>query len=161
YNVTRNYVSYVRLALQSGALSLARIDTSIPLRNSPELLANYWRTDFNRDPTTSDGNGDAAPDWALTGGGNLDTNKESNGIWTATGAIETRPLADFTTTTIVEARCRNTSLGGNGAVLNINVDRQGGQYAPLLVYVQKQSDGSQTLTLFGKTSDTTFSQLFS
>ena len=34
-------------------------------------------------------------------------------------------------------------------------------YAPLLVYLQKQSDGSQTLTLNGKTSDANTSQLFS
>src|SRR4029079_17221615 len=55
----------------------------------------------------------------------------------------------------------NTSLGGNGAVTLINADRSGGVYSPLLVYVQKQSDGTQTLILNGKTSDTTFSQLFS
>ena len=84
-----------------------------------------------------------------------------NGVWTATGAIETRPLADFTTTTTVEVRCRNTSVGGNGAVVRINADRQGGQYAPLLVYVQRQSDGTQTLTLNGKTSDAATKQLFS
>jgi hypothetical protein len=60
----------------------------------------------------------------------------------------------------VEVRCRNTSVGGNGAVILINADRAAGVYAPLLVYLQKQSDGSQTLTLNGKTSDTSTSQLF-
>jgi hypothetical protein len=67
--------------------------------------------------------------------------------------LQTRPLSDFTTTTTVEVRCRNTSLGGNGAVLQIYADRQGGQYAPLLVHVQRQSDGTQKLTLLGRTSD--------
>ena len=124
YNVTRNYVSYIRLALQSGDQTHARIDTSIPLRNSPELLANYWRTDFDRDPTTTNSNGDTVSDWAVTGGGTFDTTKLASGIWTATGAIETRPLSDFTTTTTVEARCRNTSVGGNGAVVAIYADRQ-------------------------------------
>ncbi len=124
-----------------------------PLRNTPELLSAYWRTDFDRDPTATNGNGDTVADWALTGGGTFDSTKLSNGIWTATGAIESRPLADFTTTTSVEVRCRNTSTGGNGAVMCINADRQGGQYAPLLVYVQLQSDGTQTLTLNGKTDD--------
>ena len=160
YNVTRNYVSYVRLALQAGGQSHARIDSSIPLRNSPELLANYWRTDFDRNPTTTNGNGDTTTDWAVTGGGTFDTTKLASGIWTATGAIETRPLSDFATTTIVEARCRNTSVGGNGAVLAVYVDRQSGTYAPLLVYVQKQSDGSQTLSLYGRTSDTVTKQLY-
>jgi hypothetical protein len=161
YNVTRNYVSYVRLALQAGNQSHSRVDASIPLRNSPELLATYWRTDFDRSPTSTDANGDATTDWAVTGGGTFDTTKLSNGIWTATGAIETRPLSDFITTTTVEASCRNTSVGGNGAVTAIYVDRQSGTYAPLLVYVQKQADGTQTLTLYGKTNDTTTKQLFS
>jgi prepilin-type N-terminal cleavage/methylation domain-containing protein len=160
YNVTRNYVSYVRLALQSGNLSHARIDTSIPLRNSPELLANYWRSDFDSNPAATNTNGDATTDWAVTGGGTFDTTKLASGIWTATGAIETRPLSDFATTTIVEARCRNTSVGGNGAVLAVYVDRQSGTYGPLLVYVQKQSDGTQTLSLYGRTSDTVTKQLF-
>jgi hypothetical protein len=160
YNVTRNYVSSIRIALQAGGQPTSRIDAAAPLRNVPELLSTYWRTDFDRDPTTTNGNGDTVADWALTGGGTFDSTKLSNGIWTATGAIESRPLADFTTTTSVEVRCKNTSVGGNGAVMCINADRQGGQYAPILVYLQLQSDGTQTLTLNGKTSDSTFKQLF-
>jgi prepilin-type N-terminal cleavage/methylation domain-containing protein len=161
YNVTRNYVSYVRLAVQSGSQSSSRVDTSIPLRNKPELLSTYWRTDFDRSPASTDANSDSTADWAVTGGGTFDTTKLLNGIWTATGAIETRPLSDFITTTTVEVCCRNTSVGGNGAVTAIYLDRQSGQYAPLLVYVQKQADGSQTLTLYGKTNDTTTKQLCS
>jgi hypothetical protein len=161
YNVTRNYVSSIRIALQAGSQATSRIDAAAPLRNLPELLSTYWRTDFDRDPTATNGNGDTVADWALTGGGTFDTTKLSNGIWTATGAIESRPLADFTTTTSVEVRCKNTSVGGNGAVMCINADRQGGQYAPILVYLQLQSDGTQTLTLNGKTNDTTFKQLYS
>ena len=161
YNVTRNYVSSIRLALQSGGQTNARIDASAPLRNLPELLTTYWRADFDRNPTATNANGDAVSDWALTGGGSFDTTKLVGGVWAATGAIETRPLADFTTTTIVEARCRNTSTGGNGAVLAIYLDRQGGQYAPLLVYVQRQADGTQTLTLNGKTADAVTTKLFS
>jgi hypothetical protein len=160
YNVTRTYVPCVRLALQAGNQTHSRIDASIPLRNSPELLANYWRTDFDRNPTTTNSNGDTTSDWAVTGGGAFDTSKLANGIWTATGAIETRPLSDFATTTTVEACCRNTSVGGNGAVVAVYVDRQSGLYAPLLVYLQKQSDGTQTLTLYGRTSDTVTKQLF-
>jgi hypothetical protein len=161
YNVTRNYVQYVRLGLQAGSQSHARIDSSIPLRNTPELLAGYWRTDFDRNPATTNANGDSASDWSVTGGGNFDTTKLVGGIWTATGAIETRPLSNFTTTTIVEARFRNTSVGGNGAIMAIYPDRQNGVYGPILVYLQKQSDGSQTLTLNGRTSDTVTKQLFS
>lgn len=161
YNVVRNYVSYVRLALQSSDQTHSRIDASIPTPNSPELLSTYWRTDFDRNPATTNSNGDTASDWAVTGGGSFDTTKLVNGVWTATGAIETRPFSDFATTTTVEARCRNTSIGGNGAVTAIYADRDAGQYAPLFVYVQKQSDGTQTLSLVGKTSDANTKQLFS
>jgi hypothetical protein len=160
-SVTRNYVSQVRIALQTGSQGFSRIDASAPLRNTPELLVSYWRTDFDRDPATTNANGDSVADWAVTGNTAFDTTKLVNGIWTATGAIETRPLADFTTTTTVEARCRNTTTGGNGAVLRINADRQGGQYGPILVYVKRQTDGTQTLTLNGKTSDAATRQLFS
>jgi uncharacterized membrane protein len=161
YNVVRTYVPYIRLALQAGSQSHARIDAGIPLRNSPELLASYWRADFDRNPSTTNANGDTTSDWAVTSGGVFDTTKLAGGNWTATGGLETRPLNDFTTTTTVEARCRNTSVGGNGANIAIYADRQSGLYGPILVYVQKQSDGTQTLTLNGKTSDGVTKQLFS
>jgi hypothetical protein len=161
YNVTRNFVTHVRLVLQSGGASHARIDASVPVTNTPEVLSSYWRTDFDRNPTTTNGNGDASADWGLAGGANFDTATLINGVWFANGALETRPLHDFTQTTIVEARLRNSSVGGNGAVIRINADRQGGQYAPILVYLQRQSDLTQTLSLNGKTSDAVTKQLFS
>jgi hypothetical protein len=124
------------------------------------LLAAYWRTEFNGNPTAYNSNGDGVADWALASG-NMGGATFINGIWHSAGTLETRPLADFTTTTTVEVRCRNASVGGNGAVVRINADRQGGQYAPILVYVQRQADGTQTLTLNGKTSDAATQQLFS
>jgi hypothetical protein len=161
YNVTRNFVTHVRLVLQAGAETHARIDASVQLTNTPEVLSAYWRTDFDRNPTTTNANGDASADWAMAGGASFDTAMMINGIWYATGALETRPLHDFTTTTIVEARCRNSSVGGNGTVLWINADRQGGQYAPILIYLRRLSDGTQTLSLNGKTSDAVTKELFS
>ena len=160
YNVTRNFVTHVRLVLQAGGESHARVDASVPLTNTPEVLSAYWRTDFDRNPTTTNANGDASADWAMAGGASFDTAMLINGIWYATGALETRPLHDFTQTTIVEARCRNSSLGGNGAVLRINADRQGGQYAPILIYLRRLSDETQTLSLNGKTSDAITKELF-
>jgi hypothetical protein len=52
-------------------------------------------------------------------------------------------------------------VGGNGAVVAIYADRTSGTYAPILVCLQKQADGTQTLTLNGRTSDTVTKQLFS
>jgi hypothetical protein len=160
YNVTRNFVNNVQLALRTSQQQHARIDANVPLANAPELLSAHWRADFSANPTSQNANGDAVADWALAGGGALADATLINGVWYASGALETRPLSDFTSNTIVEARCRNTSAGGNGAVVQINADRQGGQYAPLLVYVTRQSDGTQTVQLLGKSSDAVTTRLF-
>jgi type II secretory pathway pseudopilin PulG len=160
YNVTRNFVSHVRLALRAGEKTHSRIDASIPLANLPELLSAYWRADFDANPTTTNANGDAIADWGVASG-SFDATKLIGGIWYAASALETRPANDFLYVTTVDVRCRNTSVGGNGAVLRINADRQGGQYAPLLVYLQLQADGTQTLSLHAKSSDAATSRLFS
>jgi hypothetical protein len=128
------------------------------LSNSPELLAAYWRADFDANPTTTNANGDSSADWAQPSG-TFDPSTLVAGIWRPTSALETRPLYDFTNITTINARCQNTSVGGNGAVMQINADRQGGQFAPLVVCVQLQSDGTQTLTLYGKASDTNMTPL--
>jgi hypothetical protein len=153
YNVTRNFVAQVGILLQSGPQPHSRIDSQIPLINLPELLSLQWRADFDTNPVTANANGDSVPDWVYAGSGSFNSSSLIGGVWYASGALQTRPLSDFTTTTFLEARCRNTTVGGNGAVVRINADRQGGQYAPLLVYVTRQADGSQTLSLNGKTSD--------
>jgi hypothetical protein len=160
HNLTRNFVSHVQLVLQSGGQSHARIDTSVPLVNLPEQLSAYWRADFDRDPTSIDSNGDGTSDWAMAAGASFDSANLIGGIWHAMGALETRPLNDFTKTTIVEVSCRNTSVGGNGAVVHISADRQSGLHAPLTVNVKLQADGTQTLTLLGKTSDSNSITLF-
>jgi hypothetical protein len=160
YSVTRNYVSNVQVAIRSGQQDHSRIDANIPLANSPELLSAYWRADFSSNPTSTNVNGDSVADWSYSGSGSFDGATLINGVWYASGALESRPLSDFTTKTIVEARCRNTTVGGYGAVLRINADRQGGQYAPLLVYVRRQSDGTQTLSVHGKTSDAITTTLY-
>jgi Tfp pilus assembly protein PilW len=164
YNVTRDYVTHIRLVLQSGGQSHARIDAGVPLMNEPELLSSYWRTDFDRDPTTANGNGDAVADWAMASG-TFDTGTLSGGVWDASGALETRPPNDFTKVTTVDVRCRNATVGGNGAVIRINAGRYNAlSYGPILVYLQRQdvtaTHKTQTLTLSGKTSDAATSQLF-
>jgi hypothetical protein len=158
--VTRTYVPQVRVVLRAGNQAAARIDASIPLDNTPELLSNHWRLDFDSNPTSVDADGSGAVDWATTGGGPFSAGGLSGGVWTASGAIETRPLNDFIKVTTVEVACRNTTVGGNGAVVRINADRQGGLHAPLFTYLQRQSDGTQTLTLYGKSSDAANVQLY-
>jgi hypothetical protein len=161
HNIVRTYVSHVQLSLQSGDQGHARVDTSVPLVNRPEQLSSYWRTDFDSDPTTTDTDGDGAYDWAMAGGASLDAGTLIGGLWHAAGALETRPPNDFTNTTIVEVRCRNTDPSGNGAVVRITADRQNGLHAPLKVVLKLQPDRqSQTLTLLGQTSDSNSVTLF-
>jgi hypothetical protein len=160
HSITRNFVSHVRMLLQVGSHAHARIDTSVPLANLPELLSAYWRADFDRTPTAVDGDRDGTLDWTLAGGAAFDPATLINGRWHVNGALETRPLNDFNKITIVEASCRNTSVGGNGAVLRLSADRQSGLHAPLLVYLRLQPDGTQTLTLNGKSSDANTVALF-
>jgi hypothetical protein len=159
YDVVRDHVEHVRVILRAGSQASARIDASIPLDNTPELLSGYWRLDFDTSPTATDADGSGAVDWATTGGGAFATGNLSGGVWNASGAIETRPLNDFTSLTTVEVACRNSTVGGNGAVIRINADRQGGLHAPVFTYLQRQSDGTQTLTLYGKSSDSANVQL--
>lgn len=153
YTVNRTHISHISITLQTATHAHARIDARIPLTNRPELLQAYWRADFDDNPVASNRNGDLVNDWAYSGNGSFNTGTLINGVWHASGAIQTRPLSNFTSNTVVEVGCRNTTTGGNGAVMCINVDRQGNQYAPLLVYVQRQSNGTQTLSLYGKTSN--------
>jgi hypothetical protein len=159
---TRSFASRAAILLQPTEATQSRIDASIPLENEPELLSAYWRADFDPtlpDPTILDLTNDGTFDWAMSSG-SFNTGNVSGGVWNASGALESRPLNDFTDTTVVDVRCRNTSVGGNGAVVQINADRQGGQHAPILVQLQLQADGSQTLTLSGKSNDTTNVTLF-
>jgi hypothetical protein len=154
-SVTRNFVSRVGVALQSGSAALSRIDTSIPLLNRPELLSAYWRADFDSNPTTLDLTRDGTDDWTMSGGVGFNNGTLVGGVWQSNGSLESRPKNNFTAVTTLEVRCRNTSVGGNGAELRIQVDRQGGLHAPLIVRVQRQADGSQTLTLCRKSNDAT------
>lgn len=151
-NVPRNYAARVNVSLQTGTAAHSRIDVSVPLLNRPELLSAYWRADFDANPTTIDLTRDGTSDWTMAGGAGFNNGTLVGGFWQPNGSLESRPKNNFTTVTTVEARCRNTSVGGNGAELKIEVDRAGGVHAPIIVRVQRQADGSQTLTLYHKTS---------
>jgi hypothetical protein len=145
--------------LQAGDSTSSRINASIPLANTPELLSAYWRTDFDANPTTLDVTRDGTNDWTMASG-TFGAATLVDGDWQASGALESRPKNNFTTNAIVDVRCRNTTVGGNGAVVQINADRQGGTHAPILVRLQRQTDATQTLTLYGKSNDATNVQLF-
>ena len=159
YNVTRNYVSHVRSGCKPAVKHTARIDASVPLANMPELLSAYWRTDFDRNPTTTNANGDAVADWALAERHVRHGHARRRHL-DASGALETRPLNDFTTVTTVEVRCRNTTVGGNGAVAPHQCRPAG---RPVRAAPRLRATASRrhaNATLYGKSSDAATKKLF-
>jgi hypothetical protein len=154
-NVVRNYATRVAVILQTGGVTHSRVDASVPLENTPELLSAYWRADFDADPTSVDLTRDGTLDWKTSNGTPFGASTLVGGVWLAGGALQTQPLNNFTNVTTVEARCRNTSVGGNGAVVQVGADWAAGLHAPLFFRLQLQSDNTQTLTLYGKSDDST------
>jgi hypothetical protein len=159
-NVVRNNATRVAVALQTGSTTDSRVDVSVPLENTPELLSAFWRADFDSDPTALDLTRDGTLDWKVSGGGAFATANLVTGVWHAGGGLQTQPVNNFTYVTTVEARCRNTSVGGNGAVVQIGTDWAAGLHAPLYFQMQLQADNTQTLTLYSKSDDTTNVSLY-
>jgi prepilin-type N-terminal cleavage/methylation domain-containing protein len=153
--VPRSLLASVRVTLQVGAQHYSRLETSIPLANRPEVLAAYWRTDFDHDPTSDDVNGDDTNDWQASDTAASEVANPApyapdslvGGIWHSSGKLTTRPLNDFAATTIAEVAFRDTLPGGSGAMMQINADWSAGQYSPLLLRAQMASNGTQTLRL--------------
>ncbi len=127
-------------------------DPSQPDANSDCML---WETDFSSDPTLLDINGDAQPDWVERDGTPFPTDELSGGIWTSSyfsAVLDTNPKQDFAGRTILSGQLRSRVVSiEHGAVFWINVDYTSTDFAPLFVGVQLEINGTQTLTLYGKT----------
>lgn len=150
-----NYLTSMGIGLQISSTSSILQTTGVAL-NHPELLSGKWELKFDQSPTTVDINGDATPDWTVRGGGTFNPSTLVNGIWTTSGtSLDTAPGNDFATTTVIDVRLQNTTIGGNGATLTMNALRSGATCAPVLVALKLQSDGTQTLTVSKKTNDAT------
>ena len=150
---TSNYLTSLDMALRMTATSPVQRTTAAFL-NHPELLADNWELEFDRNPTVVDINGDTIGDWAVHGGSTFSMATLTNGVWrTSNTQLNTRPDRDFTTTTAVDLKVQNTTVGGNGATFTINALRSGSLCAPILVYLRRQTDGTQTLTLATRISD--------
>jgi len=155
--VARSCITHALVRLQLGAESHSRVEAAIPLMTRPETLTAYWRIDFQpgTNPASIDLDASGNADWVASNGATFTSAVLNNGVWTSNGDLATSPANDFTGNTIVEARCKNTASTGSVDVLRINADRQNGSYAPLIARMQKQLDGSQTLTLIGKPTSST------
>lgn len=149
-----NYLMSVGLTMQMMAGSPTLRMTSSML-NHPELLSGLWELKFDQDPTKVDINGDATSDWTIPGNTKFQTSWINGGIWKTNGIqLHSQPGSDFSKTTIIDLRMRNTSVGGNGATFTINALRSGSTCAPVLAYLKLQRDGTQTLTVYRKKSNT-------
>ncbi len=115
-----------------------------------------WRADFSTDPTLLDDNGDGKPDWTSRGGGAFPTMQLVGGVWRSPSTavpLDTNPVQDFTTRTLVHARMRGTDSDGGllGAVAWVNVGYDAmGSYAPVFVDIRLGTDGAQTVSLHTK-----------
>jgi len=145
---TRQYVTGVQLTLQSGADADTRIDTAVHLPNAPEVLSAVWELDFNTDPTALNMNADALNDWNLRQSGSIDPCDLVNGIWYVTGAssleLDTVPDNSFTELTTIDLRFRCTEISDSGVYFRVNADYTGGNFMPIVVTLDKLSDGTQT-----------------
>ena len=149
--VYRNYMSRIDIALDVDDAGMP-IDIGASLLNHPQVVSAVWRVDFDHDPTDLDYDGDGSADWVCADGAAFGAGSLSNGRWAVDSTLETRPYNDFAELTTAEVCFRNTSIGGDGAVVWINADFSGSTGAPIFATLQLQSDNTQTLTLYRKAS---------
>jgi len=154
--VKRRFVTGITMNLTVGDDAAGRVDTSVALANAPELLAGLWHLDFDRDPTAVDANFDGKGDWVRRDGKAFSLSTLAGGIWRADARLDSQPKYDFSALTTAEVRFRNTSLGGQGAVLALNADWSANTCIPLRAAVALAADGTQTVTVSRQTDSTTF-----
>ena len=148
------YLLAMAVALRLNGSGNPTIQTTAQALNHPELLWGLWELKFDKTPTGVDVNGDGLFDWVVHGGGSFDTASMAGGTWTTSAAgLDTAPGCDFANLTVVDVRFRNTTVGGSGAGFSMNAARSGSTCAPVLAYARLQADGTQTLTVYRKTSD--------
>ena len=152
-SINCNYLTSIEIAMRMTATSPVQ-RTTVALMNHPALVNGEWVFQTDRNPTTVDANGDGLSDWVVNGGGSLSMASMVNSVWQTSGTqLNTNPGSDFAKTTVVDVKFQNTSVGGSGAFFSMNALRSGSKCAPIRINLQKQSEGTQTLTLATQTSD--------
>lgn len=136
--------SHFRVSLaQHNSIQLIREGS---FHGGPEIVAKFYESQFNEDPTTLDLDYNGTFDWAIdspTIGGLAD------GVWSA-GSSKKLQLATpetLETLTCIDISCRSIQAVGDGAILHVDADWQGSTYVPLTLKVCLQPDGTQRLEL--------------
>jgi hypothetical protein len=93
----------------------------------------------------------------MRGGSDFETSNLSDGVWTASGVLDTSGKCNFDRPTICELRFQAASTQGGGAMFWINADAStsDGKFAPIFLRLVLEADGTQTLRLYNKTSNST------
>lgn len=133
-----------------------------PTDAPPGVTCRSWSTEFDSNPTTTDGPSGAI-EWRMRDGLALD-GTVSNGTWQTngpSGALDTTPFDDFEGVTTVDVRMKDRSItgGGYGAVIWVNAGFADGVVAPVIMALDKTGPMSQTFTLFWKPDDGTLMAL--
>ena len=151
---TSNYLSAITISLRAGSNTNLAVQTTAQTLNHPELLSVYSELKFMSDPTRVDVNGDGVTDWVQHGGGTFNTASLANGTWQATGGVglDSQPGDNFTRITMIDLRFRALTTGSY-AGFAINANRSGSTCAPVLARITLMADGTQTLTVWRKLTD--------
>jgi len=144
----RSFVTGVGVTLTAGGQPASAAARTL---NRPEALSACWNTDFKGDPTL-DGNGDGYPDWEAHG---LPINLGAlvGDSWTGTQKLFTTPDCYFVRPTRAIVRFSAAAVTGSVAEFSMPFAWSGGTTAGIVARLAQQSDGTQTLTVSTKTSD--------
>ena len=140
------------------ALSDARGTEAAPSEDGAVACAGakVWEFGFDSDPTAADTDHDGVLDWVLRNATAFPVSELQNGIWHSQTRIvlDTRPMDDFGSRTIVDVRMRSVTVptSGRGAVFWVNLNEANPSFSALFVSLALQANGGQTLALFGKSA---------
>ncbi len=133
---------------------------NVALLNKPDVLTNEWSLDFTSDPTQVDTNGNGQSDWALTRPGTISPASLSASGWITNGdQLISNQDCSFQTATLIEFSAQSLAATDEGAVVSLNLLRTGGNCVPLTVRVKKMPDGTQSVWLQVRTSESRTSTL--
>lgn len=148
--IVRIYTTAIQMTLQTSNSQDSRIETTVNLPNTPEMLDAVWELDFESAPTKVDIDANGIGDWRRRDGNSFDTGTLVQGVWYADCTLDTQPENGFTRPVTAHVRFRCSSYWGNGMVFWINADRQGLVCAPIFAHLQLDFDNTQTLTVYHK-----------
>lgn len=147
--LTREHFTIVRAGVQTSTAMESRVETSVLLLNTPDVLTKVWETHFDADPTRLDLNDDGVGDWRHSDGRAFNMNKLSDGRFWADGSLDTNPGYNFDSPSTVDVRYRDTTNDNASGGVKLRVDRDGNTYAMIQAEINNIGNGQQlTVTTY-------------